>query len=416
MIDLFLLTPLQLNEEYGDMKEDIIAQLSNKENEKIFDDKWIFYTQEKHKNMKKFPIMHIIQNERNINLFVLKEKIIDNHKFQFENNEGNLDVYLISDEYCNFFLLYEMKIELAKNHPNINNVVVKLLRNRNLYKNLNLEALNIEIKQNVLMVIQNVLAKLSIHADIKTRYKVTVDASFPLIFIDGFVLEYPENIFKEEENIDQRTNNSKICQDYENGYFHIGWNYGIIQNLSDKKNNKILIIMIYMQMFYYQMRFYKKYFQKKINTLLMLKDVKEKEVEKFEKLKISYYKHYLDYNTYKNGLCPMYYEEFDRLEKLWHIDKDISIINEIFTVQNNYMNKKYQMINEKTNKKINTGLAVIAVLQIAAIYGITKDFIELKNNFPDLHSITTYSVIIIAVLLLPFFLIPIYKAIMNRFS
>ena len=99
MIDLFLLTPLQLNEEYGDMKEDIIAQLSNKENEKIFDDKWIFYAQEKHKNIKRFPIMHIIQNERNINLFVLKEKVIDNHKFQFENNEGNLDVYLI---YCTF--------------------------------------------------------------------------------------------------------------------------------------------------------------------------------------------------------------------------------------------------------------------------------------------------------------------------
>lgn len=415
MIDLFLLTPLQINEKHGSLREDIIKALSKEKNQKL-NDKW-FTSSIDNKELAgtNLKIVNAVLQERNTDLRFYKKLIINKHEGSFEENLFALNVYLIIDEYYHFFLLYEIHFFELKINAQIDEFVSKVLNNRNPFMNLQLEELNDIIKEKSILIVNEVLNEIfNKNTTFNHKFKITIDSSFPLLFINGFILDNPHKIFIEEENKIQREDKSPLSLDDKDGYFHIGWNYGLVQNLSDIKNLKILTMMINIQMYYYQMRFYKKYFQEKIKFLMSSNHIKEEEIESFEQLKIAYYKSYLDYSTYKNGLFPIYNYEFEKLETFWHIDKDIEVINEIFNVQNEYMNKKFQLRNEKVNKNMNTGLAIIALLQIIAIYGVMKDFFEFKVEFPIMHSYTTYAIIMIVIVLSPFFLTAVYTYISNK--
>ena len=161
---------------------------------------------------------------------------------------------------------------------------------------------------------------------------------------------------------------------------------------------------------YYLLRFYKNYFQKRIKNLSSQSLFDEKEIKNFDKLKILYHKEYLGYKTYKSGLYPKFYEEFKTIESLWHMEEDISFIEKTFEVQNEYINKHFQLETEKTNRNLNYGIAVIGLIQIFAIYGIFNDYVSLKsnNNYHNYVHIAT-SAILITLVIIFFFIMNIYR-------
>lgn len=391
---IVLLTPIQFNEKVGNLKEKTTIRTNE-----ILDDTKVFSPNEWSrldgvKNIYKdldnthFSIYDSINNERNLDLFYYNRFFTKSHR-----NIMNTDLYygahLLADELCNFFIIFDLTFNTSRVN-NINLFIDKLLQNKDVLSNCGLENFWHTYCSNAKQIMISTLKKLKIKVNSENVLLITKDSSYPILFIKNHHIKEPESIFSNEENLSQRTNPSELCKDYRDAYIHLGWNYSLLINLPKNINAKFLAMMLVLQFHYYQIRFYKKYFQQKIQGIASLYEFTENELNNFDKLKIAYYKQYLDYKTFRSGLYPKIYIEFKKVELLWHIPEDINFVDKILDVQNDYITKKFQQTTETYNATLNKGLTLIALIQIATIYGIFKDALELKKIFPNSYNFASW--------------------------
>lgn len=326
-------------------------------------------------------ITDAILRERNLNPKIYKN-FMNSIKINYKSTVLHVDAKLIVNEKHNFLILYEF-IFSDLNFEDCNEFIINLMAKRNLFDETKTSDFDNAVKLKSIEIINPLIRKILKMDKFSISIKnFTLDSSYPLIYINGFSnnTNNISNLFINEEDIEQRNNSVLIEKDYKNSFVHIGWNYGIIQNMPKKINHQFLCMLVFLQLTYYLLRFYKNYFKNQIEGLSNRLIFNEEEVRNFDKLKLLYYKEDLNYQTYKSGLFPKFYKEFTNIEILWHLQEDIQIIEKTFDVQNEYINKHFQLESEKTNKNLNYGITVIGLIQIFAIYGIFNDYISLREN------------------------------------
>lgn len=127
-------------------------------------------------------------------------------------------------------------------------------------------------------------------------------------------------------------------------------------------------------MSYYTFRYYKEYFEEAIGDLADGADcINHEVVDFFDRLKIGYQGFLSQYTKFKLGLYPKYYAEFEKIEALWHIDKDIQLISELLTSQTEFVNKRHTHLTEKINWRQQQTLGLIALLQLLAFMSVFFD-------------------------------------------
>lgn len=413
-IKIILLAPVVFDKHNNDLVEQVILKVdADNSTTKFFSDKEWKALDNDNGYLKTLEgpldIQDAIDRERNLDPKILKE-LIKPYQTKYDNTDLTLDAKLIVNEKHNFLMLFEFTFSNIS-FDYCSEFITKVMDDRNLFVVTNTEKFYENVKQKSIEVINRILKNiLLVKHELISEQNFTMDSSYPLIFINGFDKEEDlYQLFTHEENIEQ-IHNSLLSKGSKIGSFiHIGWNYGIVKEQSKNVAQKYLCMLIVMQLNYYLLRFYKNYFQKKIQRMANKHTFKEEEIKNFDKLKILYHKEHLAYKTYKSGLYPKFYEEIETIEILWHMTEDIEYIEKTFQVQNEYMNKHFQLDVEKTNRNLNYGIAIIGLIQIFAIYGIFNDYVSLKSNvkFPEY---TEYASISIASLFIGIILIGIiYK-------
>jgi hypothetical protein len=406
-IKIILLSPVVFDRYNNDLVEKVILKLDDKNSNNIFsNDEWEYLDSEDGylKNIDgHLNIKDAILKERNLNPQMYKNLTKPFHTM-YENYSLEINSNLIVNEKHNFLMFFEFNFK-DLTFDNSNEFIKKLMNNRNVFHSTN----NIDYYNNIkiksMNIINNIIQKiLKSSSSLITEKNFTIDSSYPLIFINGFNKNNTlSQLFSNEEDIEQRNTSSLIANEYENAFVHIGWNYGIVKDLPKNLSQKYLCMLIFLQLTYYLLRFYKGYFQKKIQNLSTQSIFNEEEIKNFDRLKILYHKEYLGYKTYKSGLYPNFYKEFTNIEILWHMEEDISFIEKTFEVQNEYMDKHFQLETDKTNRNLNYGIAIIGLIQIFAIYGIFNDYVSLKEDtnyasyldYATISIVATISIIIV---------------------
>lgn len=420
-IKVILLTPIVFDRHNNELVEEVILKLDSDVELKIFsENEWVSLDSEDGylKNIDgEIDIINALSTERNLNPKIYKE-FVKPIRINEEAYILNIDAQLIVNEKHNFLLLFEFTFTNL-NVSTSSEFIKNIMDNRNLFVTTNTEKFYETVMDKSLTVINKSLQIiLNTETTIINKKNFTIDSSYPLIYVNGFQDDEDLSLlFVNEENLEQRQTASLISNEFHNSFVHIGWNYGVIKNASKNVGQKYLCIMIFLQLNYYLLRFYKNYFQKKIHKLSNKNNFKEHDIKRFDKLKILYHKEFLGYKTYKSGLYPKYYEEFSAIERLWHMEEDISYIEKTFEVQNDYMNKHFQLETEKTNQHLNYGIAVIGLLQIFTIYGVFNDYVSLKTekDHPEYLNYATDLIIVILVAIFIFLSIlyvkskPFYK-------
>ena len=398
-IKIILLSPVIFDRFNNDLVEKVMLNLDEKEDDTLFPKKdWQCVDSEDgymHNVEGVVNIEDAISKERNLNPQLYKN-LMDPLSLVYQTSSLSLDAKLIVNENHNFLILFEFNFT-DLNFDNCEEFIKNLMNNRNLFDETNTKDYYNTIKKKVLNIVNPIIKKILNSDDFLISEKnFTLDSSYPLIFINGFTENSDlSQLFANEEDIEQRNTSALITKEYKNSFVHIGWNYGVIKDVPKNVSQKYLCMLIFLQLTYYLLRFYKNYFQKRIQTLSRQSTFDEKEVRNFDRLKILYHKEYLAYKTYKSGLFPKYYKEFTNIEILWHMEEDTSFIERTFDVQNEYINKHFQLETDKTNRNLNYGIAIIGLIQIFAIYSIFSDYVSLKKEaeYVDYLNYATYSIV-----------------------
>lgn len=410
-IKIILLAPVVFDRHNNELVEEIMLKIGNKNDTEIFSkEKWKCLDSEDGylKDVNGLvDIEDALLRERNLNPLVYND-LIEPLYTTYDNYPFEINSKLIVNEQHNFLMLFEFnfkKLDFEYCSP----FIEKLMNDRNLFAITNTDNYYNKVKVKSLEIINDFVTKTLNNNDLCiNENNFTMDSSYPLIFINGFFKDEPlTHLFAHEENSEQRDTSSLITKEYTNSFVHIGWNYGIVKDLPKNLSQKYLCMLIFLQLTYYQLRFYKNYFQKRIQGLSSQRSFQEKEIKNFDKLKILYHKEYLGYKTYKSGLYPKLYNEFTNIEILWHMEEDTSFIEKTFEVQNEYINKHFQLETDKTNRNLNYGIAIIGLIQIFAIYGIFNDYVSLKKetDFSNYLNYATLSIEIIVVSIILFIII-----------
>ena len=379
-----MLAPIVFDNHNNDLVEKVILKLDGKKDENIFSkDIWENLDTEDGylKNVDgKLDIRDSILKERNLNPQMYKN-FTEPFLSLYEGHPLELNAQLIVNQKHNFLMLFEFTftdMEL----DDCDTFIKKLMDNRDLFEVTGCSDFYHKIKIKSMDIINDFIEKILHSSELKiTEENFTMDSSYPLLFINGFdKIKNLSHLFSNEEDAQQRDTSSLITNDYENAFVHIGWNYGVVKDLPKNVSQKYLCMLIFLQLKYYLLRFYKNYFQKKIQSLSTQSNFNEREIKNFDRLKILYHKEYLAYKTYKSGLYPKYYKEFANIEILWHMEEDVSFIEKTFEVQNEYINKHFQLETDRTNRNLNYGIAIIGFIQIFALYSIFNDYASLKSD------------------------------------
>ena len=383
-IKIVLLAPVVFDKHNNDLVEKLILKLDEKITNQIFSkEEWEYLDNEDGylKNIEgELDIRDAISRERNLNPQMYKN-FIKPLTTKYENNSLLIKAELIVNEKHNFLILFEFSFNNLK-FANCDEFIKKLMDNRNLFHETNNIDYYNEIKRKSMNIINDAIKKiLNSTTSLISEVNFTIDSSYPLIFINGFDGNNNlSELFSNEENSEQRNTPSLITAGNENAFVHIGWNYGIVKDLPKNLSQKYLCMLVFLQLTYYLLRFYKNYFQKKIQNLSNQSKFHVQEIKNFDRLKVLYHKEYLGYKTYRSGLVPKFYKEFTNIEILWHMEEDTSFIEKTFEVQNEYINKHFQLETDRTNRNLNSGIAIIGLIQIFAIYGIFNDYVSLKKE------------------------------------
>jgi len=410
-IKIILLSPVVFDRYNNNLVEKVILKLDQKNDNTLFSeqeweclDKEDAYMNNISGNL---DIKDSILRERNLNPQMYKN-LINPLKLKYKTFSLNLDAKLIVNEKHNFLIIFEF-IFTDLDFEDCDNFIKNIMHDRNLFEETNTKDFYSKVQMKSMHIINNIITKvLNSNRTFISEKNFTIDSSYPLIFINEFKHNNDlSQLFSNEEDIEQRSTSALITKEYKNSFIHIGWNYGILKDIPKNVSQKYLCMLIFLQLTYYLLRFYKNYFQKRIQTLSNKHIFNEEEVKKFDKLKILYHKEYLGYKTYKSGLFPKYYKEFINIEILWHMEEDTSFIEKTFEVQNEYINKHFQLETDKTNRNLNYGIAIIGLIQIFAIYGIFNDYVSLKKdanyfNYLDYATTSITTIIIIVILFIGF--------------
>jgi len=398
-IKIILLSPVVFDRHNNDLVEKVILKLDTKDNNVFFSEKeWEYLDSEDGylKNINgELNIKDAILKERNLNPRMYKN-FIHSLNTQYKTFSLHINAKLIVNEKHNFLILFEFTFtDLLFN--NYNAFIKEIMNNRNMFHQTDTIDFYNNVKKKSMNIVNSIIKKiLNNNLSLISEKNFTIDSSYPLIFINGFKENKDlSELFANEEDIEQRTTSALIIKEYENSFVHIGWNYGIIKDVPKNVSQKYLCMLIFLQLTYYLLRFYKNYFQTRIQTLSNRHIFNEEEVKNFDRLKILYHKEHLGFKTYKSGLFPKYYKEFTNIETLWHMEEDTSFIEKTFEVQNEYINKHFQLETDKTNRNLNYGIAIIGLIQIFAIYGIFSDYVSLKKDtqYPSYLMYATTSII-----------------------
>lgn len=402
-IKIILLSPVVFDRYNNDLVEKVILKLDKKcKNLFFLENSWEYLNSEDAYLKDTYGELNIrdaILRERNLNPLMYKNFIAPISR-EYKNTSLALRTELIVNDNHNFLILFEFTFTKLI-FDDCDKFLESLMRNRNLFKDTNTEDFYNSVRVKSMNIINDTIKKIlgsNLYSISKNNF--TIDSNYPLIFINGFDKNNNlSKLFANEEDINQRNTSALITREYKNSFLHIGWNYGIIKNLPKNVSQKYLCMLIFLQLTYYLLRFYKNYFQTKIETLSNKHIFNENEVKNFDKLKILYHKEYLGYKTYKSGLFPKYYKEFTNIEVLWHMEEDTSFIERTFEVQNEYINKHFQLETDRTNRNLNYGIAIIGLIQIFAIYSIFNDYISLKKdtNYSDYFNYATISIVSIII-------------------
>lgn len=403
-IKIILLSPVVFDRHNNDLVEKVMLKINKKDKSTFFSKKYWEYldTEDGYLNNidGEINIKDAISKERNLNPQMYKN-FIQPLNTNYKTFSLNLQTKLMVNENHNFLLLFEFTFT-DLNFNNCNNFIQNIMHKRDLFHETNTEKFYNNVKMKSINIINDILKNiLNSTSSLISEKNFTIDSNYPLIFINGFPANNDlSQLFSNEEDLNQRATSTFITKEYENSFIHIGWNYGIIKNVPKNVSQKYLCMLIFLQLTYYLLRFYKNYFQTKIQTLSNKQIFNEEEIKNFDRLKILYHKESLSYKTYKSGLYPKYYKEFINIEILWHMEEDTSFIEKTFEVQNEYINKHFQLETDKTNRNLNYGIAVIGLIQVFAIYGIFNDYVSLKKDSSDAHYLhyATSSIIIIAMI------------------
>jgi len=410
-IKIILLAPVVFDKHNNDLVEQVILNLDKKNASILFsENEWEnLDSEDGYLNTVNgdVNIIDAISTERNLNPLIYKN-LIDPLNTEYKNHKLELNANLIVNEKHNFLMLFEFNFKDLQ-LEDCSSFISKIMNHRNLFK----ETDNIDFYDSIKTKSINIINKFITNVLNNTKLSIseknfTIDSNYPLIFVNGFNQEDNlPNLFLNEENKEQRNNSSQITEDFDDAFTHIGWNYGIVKDVPKNVSQKYLCMLIFLQLIYYLLRFYKHYFQKKIKNLSNQHSFNEKEIINFDKLKVLYHKEYLGYKTYKSGLFPKFYKEFENIEILWHMEEDITFIEKTFEVQNDYINKHFQLGTEKTNRNLNYGISIIGLIQVFAIYSIFNDYVSLKKEeeYISYLNYATTSIIATIVTVVVFFII-----------
>lgn len=350
-----------------------------------------------------FNYRNALRYARNFNL--LSSTAIDQTE-TFSRKLENLtvngrDASLIVDYHGNFLFIVCYRITPDPN-SNVQNVIESLFRNRSVVNNVGdhdwYNRTEQAIKKEVAMYVNKILGAGDLSAE---RIVLNPDAAFPLFISEADASENIHDLFYNEENIEQRSRKSPLSQDYDGSYFHVGWNYTLALGFPREVNEHIFSLMTKMQMSYYKFRYYKDYFNETFNDLFKnARNIDSKKVDFFDRLQLNYHDFITNYNKFKLGLFPKFHVEMDKVEKLWHMDKDMDLMEKIFAAQAEFVNKKYNDINQEINDKQNQALTIIAFVQVIAFLSVIYDSVELKEKDINLFWVSLAFVITILVTLI----------------
>lgn len=310
------------------------------------------------------------------------------------------DASLIVDFHGNFLFIIGYQVTLNPS-SNVQNAIESLFKNRSVINNLGDRDWYNRIEKNVRIEVARYVNKILGASELSPdRIDLNPDAAFPLFISEAEASEKLHDLFYNEENMEQRSVKSLLSQDYDGSYFHVGWNYTLALKFSREVNEQIFSLMAKMQMSYYKFRNYKDYFNEAFTDLFKnASNIDLEKVDFFDRLQLNYHDFLTNYYKFKLGLFPKFNVEMDKVEKLWHMDKDMELMDKAFTAQTEFVNKKYHDINQEINDRQNQALTIIAFIQVIAFLSVIYDSVELKKNYPHLFWVSLALVITILVTL-----------------
>jgi len=254
------------------------------------------------------------------------------------------------------------------------------------------------VKTEVAKYVNKILGASKLEPD---KIELNPDAAFPFFVSEAAAPENLHDQFRNEENKRQRSEKSLLSEDYEGSYFHVGWNYTLALRFPREVNENIFALMTKMQMSYYKFRYYKRYLNEAFNDLIEnTQSIDSEKVDFLDRLKFNYNDFLANYYKFKQGLFPKFNEEMERVEKLWNIDIDMALMNKIFADQAEFVNKKYNDINQTINERQRRTLNVIALAQVMAFLSVIYDSVEFEGKTPDLFWVSLFSVVSLLVALI----------------
>lgn len=300
---------------------------------------------------------------------------------------------LIRDEHGNFLLIlgYALAFEAQSDHS----VIAGLFKNRSVIENIGeaayFQGLQDRAQGAVSAYADSVLGQGHLSPD---DIQLDADAVFPLLLPQFPAPSGLDSLFQKEENRLQREEKSLLADDYPGSFFHVGWNYALAQNFPREVNEQIFVLMAKMQLSYYAFRYYKEYFEEATRDVARSTAVIDYEVvEFFDQLRIGYQGFLSQYTKYKLGLYPKYYAELEAVEKLWHMDKDIQWISDLFMAHAEFVNKKHEDLNQRINLRQQKTLGFIAIMQVLAFMSVFFDSYQFLNSDITWFSIAGFVVV-----------------------
>lgn len=320
---------------------------------------------------------------------------------EFESISVNhRDVTLIVDYHGNFLFIIAYQA-IMKQDADVSDAIKSFFRNRSIIDNVGdrdwYNQTEQAVKLEVAKYVNKVLEASKLNPD---KIELNPDAAFPLFMSDAATQVNLQDLFNNEENIKQRSERNPLSEDYDGSFFHVGWNYTLAINYPREVNEHIFSLMTKMQMSYYKFRYYKDYFDEAFNDLFKnAQNIDSDKVDFFDRIQLNYFDFLSNYYKFKLGLFPKFYDEMDRVEKLWHMDKDMELMDKTFNAQAEFVNKKYNEISQEINDKQNQALNIIAFVQIIAFLSVIYDSIMFEAAKPTFFWVSLLSVVLLLVIL-----------------
>ncbi len=399
-LNQFLLFSIQIDDKH--VWSEFVSAMGKRQEAELLMDDWESFDKTKlnytESEQQAFDYKEALQSARNIAFLNNKSAY---ESVAFERMIGDISLSgressLLVDLYGNFIFVIKYDAVIADDSP-LNDAVKAIFSGRNVINNFAdgewFSQMQTIVPEHVSAYVNHILGEQKL-----SQQQVTLnpDAAFPLLFSDAKASTELNELFANEENVVQINEKNYLASGYDNAFFHVGWNYTLAANFPKEVNENIFVVMTKMQMSYYKFRHFKEFFEENFDSFY--KDSYEIDSEKvdfFDRLQLRYYGFVSDYYKFKLGLFPKYHDEMDKVEKLWHIDQEMELMDKTFAAQSEYVNKRYNALIQDVNDKQNQSLNFIALLQIAAFISVLYDSFKFSQEWPLSFTIVLFVVIFV---------------------